>query len=76
MACHSVCAYGDGWLQEVVGGERGLWLHGKTPDDCPPTNHPITPLRGMKENERARHGTGKRERNDSGLRVKVMERAH
>lgn len=23
-ALPSVCSYGDGWLQEVVGGERGL----------------------------------------------------
>lgn len=49
---HSVCVYGDGLLQEEVGGER--------PKDRPPTHHPITaPL--VQKTWRAREGRGMEE---------------
>lgn len=42
-----MCVYGDGLLQEVVGGER--------PEEGPPTHHPITALL-VQETQSAREG--------------------
>lgn len=69
MASQSVCAYGDGWLQEVVGCEKDLRCMAEilmTPTQT--SSHYYFPGR-MKD--RVRGGNGMRERID---KVRVQHR--